>query len=156
MKEEPQNFFIKIYLYSSWSQSFCGVWETDGRTEEDKDRLLYWPITSSSLDYCTLCYFQDSTWYFCFSDGIVNRRPLWSAVPSRALSVTASLVWLRPSLTPTDSNWFGHSRGICIHHFITPTTSNKPRPTCVNNRNLSYIWFSLIDGSVKGQYATMV
>ena len=41
-----------------------GMWDTDRKTdsqrqtetEGDNDRLLYWPIASSSLDHIILCY----------------------------------------------------------------------------------------------------
>ena len=47
--------------------------------DKDKDRLLYWPITSS-LDHTTLCYLQGSTYDFlCFSGGRYSTGgPVWA------------------------------------------------------------------------------
>ena len=54
-------------LFSSWSQSFRRC-VRDWRREGDKDRPLYWPITSS-LDHTMVFYFQDPSKHFCFSAG---------------------------------------------------------------------------------------
>ena len=83
---------------------------------------LYWPITSSSLDLCTQCYFKTSLSTSASRLGALNRRSLWDAAPS------GSSHWLPLALiqTFTDStDWL--SRGICIYHFVTPTTFNQPR-----------------------------
>ena len=56
--------------------------ECDRRIQGDKDRLLYWLITSFSLDYTTLCYLQDFTLHFCFSAGVLIQRPQWADAPS--------------------------------------------------------------------------
>ena len=74
----------------------------DRLRQGDKDRLLYWPITSSP-GHTTLCYLQDPTWHFiCFStggystNGLLNRRP---AAPTsweskiHTDSLTAYLTW---------------------------------------------------------------
>ena len=54
-----------------------------------KDRLLYWPITSS-LDHCTLCYFQDSTChFFCFLAG--DAQPGRGALNNCKLALTQTL-----------------------------------------------------------------
>ena len=49
-----KNIYVFILL---WTQGCCGV--RDRQREGDKDRMLYWLITSSSLDYTMLCYLQD-------------------------------------------------------------------------------------------------
>ena len=110
-----------IPLYSSRSQSFCGMWKIDGRTDGNKDRLLYWPITSSSLDY--VIFKTPLGTSSASRSAVLNRKPC-GPQPQQVLSVTASWHWL--TLPPTDQ-LTGPYRGICIYHFITPTTSNKPR-----------------------------
>ena len=80
---EGQHFFLRIYM-SFYSFVLC---ETDvGR----KDRLLYWPITSS-LDHSTLCYLQD---------------PLSTSSASQAGLLNLSDCKLGLTLTFTVSNWF--------------------------------------------------
>ena len=87
-------------LYFSWSQSFCWVWERQG----NKDRLLYWPITSS-LDHTYWVIFKTPLSISSASRlGVLNWRPLRASTPNKALSMATSWLWLwlRPSLTPTD------------------------------------------------------
>ena len=87
MKEEPQYFFIKniyVILFFREGLNLCSVWERE--TNGDKDRPLYWPITSS-LDHTTRCYLQDS--YFALllllSSGYSTRSPLWALLQQGAL-----------------------------------------------------------------------
>ena len=88
-------------LYSSWSQNFCSVSETD-RQRGEKDRLLYWPITSSSLDHDTPGLFSRHHWALLLLHGLVCstggpvRRP-----PQLVLSVSANWHWLTlPPIAP--------------------------------------------------------
>ena len=91
-----------------------GGGETDRRTEEDKYRLLYWPLTST-LEHSTLSCFQDPTRHFCFS-----ARALWSTTRVGTFNNC------KLALTHTAFTWPWHSCSICIYHFIMPTTSAKP------------------------------
>ena len=77
MRKEPHHLLIKIYPSLFFLKSKL-LWCVRNR---ERDRLLYWPITSS-LDYTTLCYLQDPTWHFCFSTRVLNQRPTWPPLPA--------------------------------------------------------------------------
>ena len=110
-----------MFLFFQKGSNLCSVRVTDGRTEGDKDKLIYWIITSS-LDHSTLCYLQDST-SRCFSTELLTRMLCGSPL-LQAFSGTASWHWLKlPPADPVDADPYR----ICIHRFITPTTSDQPR-----------------------------
>ena len=94
--------------------------QTEGGWVGDKDRLSYWPITSTSLDHNPLCYLQDP---LSSSSGGSLTRDHVGCCSSRALSVIASCSDPRLTLTPSDSE--PHT-GIDICHFITSMISYEP------------------------------
>ena len=104
--------YIYIYIYIYVFLFFRKRMKTDGGRQ---DRLLFWPITTSSLDHSTMCYLQDPAALFSdFWPGMINRRPVWAAVLSAVISLTAS--WLSFS----GPHWHQQPQlaaGICIYYF---------------------------------------
>ena len=83
--------------------------QTDRRRQGDKDRLLYWPITSF-LDRTTLLPSNSHLTLLLLGRG----RSPWLQAGSDS----------RLILTPTDSDCHAD---IYIYHFIKPTISARPR-----------------------------
>ena len=123
---------------------------TDGRTDGDEYRLPYWPITSS-LDHTPLSNLQGPTYHFlCFlagdySTGGLQWAVVWDAAPAGHPTTPVTTCW---DWFKIDSASRGHLH-ISFHNtHIFPL--NHITGSAYFHRE------SLIDGSVKGQYATYV
>ena len=115
MKDETTTLgYRNITLFIlTWSQSFCYVRETNGRTETDTltHNFFSWLYQAvlSSRPHLTLSLFSKGE----YSTG----DPQWGAQSLAGTPVTASWDWLK-----IDSLRLSVSHvGICIYHFITPT-----------------------------------
>ena len=141
MREELQHFFYEnIYVFVFFfrkGSNLCSVRQTEG--------LLYWPIMSS-LDPTMLRYHQDSTKHFCFLARDTQLEVAVGCWPLQALPMTASWHWF--TLPPT----------LMQHlHISFHNTHNFGLTTwllLLIYPGASYSEKSLIDSSVKGQYAT--
>ena len=123
------------------------LWCERGRwTEGHKDRLLYWPLTSS-FDHTTLCYLQ------CLTSSLPMRHTQLVLTKGRLASRGHGS--LSADSTPTHYNWLRLLRGhlhisfrntdtFLINHITASTYFYR----CVRFRE------SLNDSSVKGLYAT--
>ena len=130
------------------------------KTEGDEWRLPHWPITSS-LGHTTLCYLQGPLWHFSAEVEESTRSPLCaldqSGVSSHslALSATDHISFLpkretnRLRLTLSVSHM-----GICIYHNTQTFPFNHVTASAFFHRCV-LCRESLIDGSDKGQYATL-
>ena len=120
-------------------------WERQKQTAILIHNLFSWPYPTvlSSRPHLTLLF---------LSRGVLNRRSTVGGCPSGVLSVTTSWHWLK---TLTDCNWLGHSHGhLHIYfynaHYFRSTSWLLP----LISTDASCSEKSLIDSSVKGQYAT--
>ena len=140
-------FFITDVRVWNWQE----IWK--GQTENLKDlnhwTLLYWPLFSSLPHRSTL---RASLGIFTVWRNELNRRPLRAFAPlfvCRPLSVT-NRIWTR------DWDWPLLCGCLCIHDFTTSTRFRSViHVICLRPRMLSCVEESRIDGSVKGQYATI-
>ena len=178
MREEGRTTLLykNVYIFLFFWKELKLLWlvrQMDGRRQ---DRLLNLPITSS-LDHSTLCSLQDPLSTSSISQlGLPNQRPLRATAPSGVFSLTASCLSLWPSLSPTDStggrspqwdaltdcklaltlaftasNWLN-----CCGHLHVLFHNASPLPIRSHDLlPLIYAGASLIDGSVKGQHATL-
>ena len=136
------------------------VWERDRLTEGEEDRLLYWTIISTSLDYTTPCYLRSPTWHFCFSaresstGGCCGSLSQWGVQPLTSASATGS--W--DSKTAADCN--------CFQLWYPPWASayiTSLRLGFLIDHVTVFVFFhrcvlfmeSLIDSLVKSQYAIL-
>ena len=142
-------------LYKNITPTFCSwkrlklLWcvrKKDRWTEGD--RLLYWPIISSSLDHTTLCSSQGPTKHFCFSAGRFSSRCLlWATAPA---GCSQRLQTETPRLPLTETPTWASAYIISQRpRFpINYTTAFTYLHRCILFRE------SLIDSLIKSQYAT--
>ena len=123
MKDKGQHLFIKIHTSNTLflCKELKLQWCVRDRQKQEQTKTDFCrTITSSSLDHSTMCYFQDPTWHFCFSEGdslleaAEGYCPQLSALTNLKLALTLAL---------TDPNCLQLTYSICIYYFIMPTTS---------------------------------
>ena len=148
--------FKKIYVslfFLKGGQNFCSVW----RGDEDTLRtwtLLYWPITSSSLDDTTLL----SSGLYIFASSAPQPR----ATAGHCLSgcLAARLHDLMTISRLKTVPWLPYiCCALCIYNFTTPIYSGCPPcvmlPLNYTGVSCNHIVYTAgTSGSVKGQYAT--
>ena len=160
--------YKNITLYSSWNQSFWGLYvcvcvcvcERERRTETERDeyRLPNWSITSS-LDHTMLI--RPYLVFMFFGQRVLNRRPLCGPLPQRGSQPLISSPLSDRSLLAAswDSKTTTHAALISRGHLhISFHSSHK----FLFNHITASAYFhrfvqcreSLIDGTVKGQYTT--
>ena len=116
-------------------QIFWGVWKRDWRSQGDKDRLLCWPISSSSFDHTTPLSSRPHLELLLLGLGVLNpRRSQW-------LQAGFDFCWLQLSCSR------------CIYHFLTPTTSDNSRDYFHLFTQVCPIKRNLIDCSVYNKSA---
>ena len=99
---EGQHFFIRIYtsFYSfkrSWS--FCGLW--DRRIGGDKTHCHIDPyLLLLTIAQCVI-FKAHLALLLLLDQGCSTGGLVWATGPTGTLSVTASWLWLWPSLSPT-------------------------------------------------------
>ena len=118
------NIYIYIYIYFSWSQSFCGVLERHTETGRQRDIAILthniffsWPYRAEN----SVVWDIKTPVSPCTSQARVSKLRSWETQPPAGRSK-----WLQAGcdLGPHLLNW---QTGICIYHFITPTTSDRSR-----------------------------
>ena len=102
---------IKMQLYSSWSQSL--VWETE--TVGGEDRLLSWPITTSSHKH-TKAPLRTSASQPEGTQPEARCGPCYRTLPKRGTQPLTDALHDWPYADAPVSYV-----GICIYHFITST-----------------------------------
>ena len=96
-----------------------------------RQRLLYWPIILFTIACCIIFKIPLSTsasWL-----GLTQPEALWVTVPSGVLSVTASWLWLKLSLTSTDKQAFTYIISWCPELPIDPMIVSAYLHRCVSD-----------------------
>ena len=131
MKKTTKLCYKDITLFIHLGVKTSVDWERQTETNGDKrrQRQLYWPITSSSLDYSPLYYLQSPTYLFYLSaEGYSTGGLLWAAVPEGSPATHRRTLWLPESLLTARLRLPVSQVDIFMYHFITPTHFRSTTP----------------------------
>ena len=122
------SFYKNVYVFISLErgQSFCGVWETDGRTETNTDCHIDPKLLLLLTIPCYVIFKASFSTYSASRPGVLNWRPAVGSCLSGAPSHTLALFVTRrispgSKLRLTQLTLSVSHVGIYIYHFMTPT-----------------------------------